>query len=68
MTRKTFTDVDGNKGTIGSIVRPWMGYHNADKSRTVKHISSKGAGGTRLDFEEGGYNIASNVKIVDKPS
>ena len=60
MHRKSFTDMDGKKGKIGSVVRSWL----SDKDKTVKEIISKGAGGTRVYFEEGGYDKASYCKII----
>ncbi|MEK4605351.1 hypothetical protein MHH42_31355 [Bacillus sp. FSL L8-0099] len=60
MHRKSFTDRAGKKGKIGSIVR--SSPYKEDK--TVKEIISKGAGGTRVYFEEGGYDKASYCEVV----
>ncbi len=54
--------MNGKRGKIGSIVRCCLS--NTDKDYTVKEIISKGAGGTRIYFQEGGYDKASNCKIV----
>ncbi|EOO44219.1 hypothetical protein CN553_12725 [Bacillus cereus] len=66
MIRKSFTDMDGKKGQIGSIVRNWMNVDDENKNKTVKEIISKGAGGTRIYFEEGGYDKSSHCKIIRK--
>ncbi|MCU5519915.1 hypothetical protein NST86_34315 [Bacillus sp. FSL L8-0199] len=60
MNRKSFTDSNGKKGEIGSVVRSWL----SEKDKTVKEIISKGAGGTRIYFEEGGYDKASFCEII----
>lgn len=60
MNRKSFTDSNGKKGEIGSVVRGWL----SEKDKTVKEIISKGAGGTRIYFEEGGYDKASSCEIT----
>ena len=62
MHRKSFTDMNGKRGKIGGVVRCCLS--NTDKDNTVKDIISKGAGGTRIYFQEGGYDKASNCKIV----
>ncbi|WP_255294568.1 MULTISPECIES: hypothetical protein [Bacillus cereus group] len=41
-------------------MRGWL----SEKDKTVKEIISKGAGGTRIYFEEGGYDKASSCTIT----
>lgn len=60
MIRKTFKDMYGKPGKIGTVVLdPYWG------ERTIKEIISKGRGGTRLYYFEGGFCPSKHVAIVE---
>lgn len=65
MHRKSFSDKNNKKGIIGSIVKYARFDTIHDESKTVKEIISKGRGGTRIYFEEGGYGTPSDY-IIDE--
>jgi hypothetical protein len=65
MKRKTFTDCDGKRGTVGSTVIDFTYGSPMGDNKIVKDIITKGAGGTRIYFESGGYGKSTNYKIVN---
>lgn len=61
MIRNTFKDTNGKIGKIGTVVTdPYRG------ERTIKEIISKGRGGTRVYYFEGGYCPAKHVTIIEE--
>lgn len=61
MLRKSFKDSAGRTGKVGTVViDPFWG------ERTVKEIISKGRGGTRVYYFEGGYCPANMVDIIEE--
>lgn len=65
MERVSFKDMNGKKGELGSKVIDAYYGKEVGEVKTVKRIISKGAGGTRLYFEEGGYGKTTHYKIIE---
>jgi hypothetical protein len=64
MIRKSFKDIDGKNGKVGSIVIESYCGRELSGEKTVKQIINKGIAGTWIYFEEGNYGKATNYKIV----
>lgn len=65
MKRNSFTDCDGKKGTIGDKVIEYYYGEPLGDVKVVNDIISKGRGGTRIYFENGGYGKSKYYKIQE---
>lgn len=65
---RSFKDIDNKKGEIGDKVVEVFYGNEKDEIKTVKSILSKGRGGTRIYFEEGGYGKSSDYRLKNKNS